>query len=63
MKVVLPAQDVSIQTPTGELDPIWYERLQALASFATMFQQVNPNTLTNGQVFKWNAAAKQFQPG
>jgi hypothetical protein len=30
-KLVLPGQQVSIQVPTGEIDPVWYEKLRALA--------------------------------
>ena len=30
-KVVLPAQNVPVDTPQG-VDPIWYEKLQALAA-------------------------------
>lgn len=29
MKIVLPAQNIAIQTPTG-IDPIWYGRLKAI---------------------------------
>src|SRR5215831_14351790 len=31
-KIVLPGQQVSIQVPTGEIDPIWYEKLRAITS-------------------------------
>ena len=62
MKIVLPAQPVNIDTPTG-VDPIWFEKLQALATFANLFSEVNPATLTNGQVLIWNAAQKKFLPG
>ena len=62
MKVVLPAQTVTLDTPQG-VDPIWYEKLQALATFANLFSEVNPATLTNGQVLIWNAALKKFLPG
>jgi hypothetical protein len=61
-KVVLPAQTVEVDTPTG-IDPIWYERLQQLATFVTLFSEVDPATLTNGQVLIWNAAQKKFLPG
>jgi len=33
-KIVLPGQQVSIQMRTGEIDPIWYERLRALVEIA-----------------------------
>ena len=62
MKIVLPAQPVKVDTPTG-VDPIWFEKLQALAAFANLFSEVNPATLTNGQVLIWNAAQKKFLPG
>ena len=62
MKIVLPAQPVKIDTPTG-VDPIWFEKLQALTTFANLFSEVNPATLTNGQVLIWNAAQKKFLPG
>ena len=62
MKIVLPAQPVKVDTPTG-VDPIWFEKLQALATFANLFSEVNPATLTNGQVLIWNAAQKKFLPG
>jgi len=62
VKVVLPAQTVTLDTPQG-VDPIWYEKLQALATFANLFSEVNPATLTNGQVLIWNAALKKFLPG
>jgi len=61
-KVVLPAQTVEVDTPTG-IDPIWYERLQQLATFVTLLSEVDPATLTNGQVLIWNAAQKKFLPG
>lgn len=62
MKIVLPAQDVPLDTPQG-VDPIWYEKLQALATFANYFSEVNFNTIANGQVLIWNATAKKFLPG
>jgi len=62
MKIVLPAQTINIDTPTG-VDPIWYEKLQALATFANLFSEINPATLTNGQVLIWDATLKKFLPG
>lgn len=62
-KIVLPAQTVNIDTPSSGLDPIWYEKLQQLAAFANLFSEVNPATLTNGQVLIWNATTKKFMPG
>lgn len=63
MKIVLPAQNIAIQTPTSEINPTWYEKLKALEAFANLFSEVDPNALTNGQVLIWNAAAKKFLPG
>lgn len=62
MKIILPAQTVPVDTPQG-LDPIWYEKLQALTAFANLFSEVNPAALTNGQVLIWNGALKKFLPG
>lgn len=62
MKIVLPAQNIPVDTPTG-VDPIWYEKLQALAAFANLFSEVNPKTLTNGQVLIWNSTQMKFLPG
>lgn len=61
-KIVLPAQAINIDTLTG-VEPVWFERLQQLAAFANLFSEVNPATLTNGQVLIWNAAQKKFLPG
>jgi len=62
MKINLPSQSVPIDTPTG-VDPVWFDKLQTLAAFANLFSEVNPATLTNGQVLIWNAAQKKFLPG
>ncbi|MBO0716571.1 MAG: hypothetical protein J2P55_04445 [Rhizobiales bacterium] len=32
MKIALPAQNISIQHPTGEIDPIWYEKLVSVVT-------------------------------
>jgi hypothetical protein len=61
-RIVLPAQTVEVDTPTG-VDPLWYEKLQQLTAFANLFSEVNPATLTNGQVLIWNATQKKFLPG
>jgi hypothetical protein len=63
MRIVLPAQNVSIQTPTGEIFPTWYEKLKALEAFANLFSEVDVKALTNGQVLIWNATTKKFMPG
>jgi hypothetical protein len=62
MKINLPAQDVPIETPQG-IDPIWYEKLTQLATFANYFSEVNFSTISNGQVLIWNATQKKFLPG
>jgi hypothetical protein len=31
-KIVLPAQNISIQRPHGEIDPIWYEKLKTIGA-------------------------------
>jgi hypothetical protein len=62
MKIVLPAQTVNIDTPTG-LDPIWYERLQALTAFANLFSEINFAAMPNGFVMVWDATAKKFRAG
>lgn len=61
-RIVLPAQTVEVDTPTG-VDPLWYEKLQQLTAFANLFSEVNPATLTNGQVLIWNSTSKKFLPG
>lgn len=35
MKIAFPAQDVAIQTPQQTIDPVWYDKLRALAQFVT----------------------------
>jgi hypothetical protein len=61
-RIILPAQNISIETQTG-IDPTWYEKLQQLTAFANLFSEVDPKALTNGQVLIWNAAQKKFLPG
>jgi hypothetical protein len=63
MKIAIPGQNVSIQSRDGQIDPIWYERLSQMAAFVSMFGEVSPATLTNGDVFIWNATTKRFEPG
>jgi hypothetical protein len=62
MKIVLPAQNVNIDTPTG-IDPVWYEKIQQLTAFANLFSEISIGTMTNGQVLIWNATLKKFLPG
>jgi hypothetical protein len=61
-RIVLPAQTVEIDTPTG-VDPVWYEKLSQLTAFANLFSEIDFNAMTNGQVLIWNAAQKKFLPG
>lgn len=61
-KIALPSQIIKVDTPTG-VEPIWFEKFQALIAFANLFSEVNPATLTNGQVLIWNATQKKFLPG
>ena len=61
-RIILPAQNINIDVATG-IDPTWYEKLQQLTAFANLFSEVNPKSLTNGQVLIWNAAQQKFLPG
>jgi hypothetical protein len=61
-KVILPAQQVRIDEPSG-VDPVWYEKLQQIAQFVTLFSEIDPTTLANGQVLIWDGTAKKFKPG
>ena len=63
MRITLPSQTVPVDTPETGVDPLWYEKLQALTAFANLFSEVNFATMTNGQVLIWNATAKKFFPG
>jgi hypothetical protein len=62
MKIVLPAQNIPVQTATG-IDPIWYEKLTALAAFANLFSEIDFNNFPNNYTLVWNATTKKFQPG
>jgi hypothetical protein len=62
MRIALPAQTVKMDTPNG-IDPIWFEKLQALTAFANLFSEVNFSTMPNGQVLIWNSTTKKFMPG
>jgi hypothetical protein len=61
-KIVLPGQTIQIDAANG-VDPVWYEKLQQLTAFINLFSEVNPTTLTNGQVLIWDATLKKFIPG
>ncbi len=62
MKITFPDQSVKIDTPSG-IDPIWYEKLKAVETMLNMFSEINPATLTNGQVMVWDATLKKFVAG
>jgi hypothetical protein len=76
MKVTLPGQTTTVDAGAG-VDPIWYEKLQAMAKIvnaydalsprlailADVFSEIDPDTLTNGQVLIWNSTSKKFEPG
>ena len=61
-KVVLPAQDVRVDTLLG-VDPIWLEKLQQMAAFVTLFSEIDPATIVNGHTFRWDATTKKFTTG
>jgi hypothetical protein len=69
----LPAQNIPIQKPTGEIDPTWYEKLKTIEAFMNMFAYVDFPAATSrtppasaqiadGQVLVFNAATGQFLP-
>jgi hypothetical protein len=76
MKVTLPGQTTTVDAGDG-VDPIWFEKLQAmvkivnafdaisprLAILADVFSEIYPDTLIDGQVLIWNATSKKFEPG
>jgi len=61
-KLVLPAQQVLVDTPTG-VDPIWFEKFQDLVAFRNLFSEINFAAMTTGQVLIWNATTKKFSAG
>jgi len=61
-KVVVPGQNVPVDTPQG-VDPVWFERFKQLATFANLFSEIDPATLTNNQVLLWDLATKKFKAG
>jgi hypothetical protein len=61
-KIVLPGQNVLVDTPTG-VDPIWFEKFAQLTAFANLFSEINFATMTTGQVLIWNATTKKFSAG
>ena len=61
-KVVLPAQTVLVDTPTG-VDPIWFEKFQELVAFRNLFSEINFATMTTGHTFRWDATTKKFTAG
>lgn len=61
-KVVIPAQNVPVDTPQG-LDPIWYERLKQMETFVNLFSEIDPATLAAGQTVRWDNVRKKFLAG
>lgn len=49
MKISLPAQNVSIQKPTGEIEPLWYEKLSTI--LIALGQGLLANNATTGFAF------------
>ena len=62
MRIVLPAQQINVDTPHG-VDPLWFEKFQQLTAFANLFSEINFGTMTTGQVLIWNATTKKFTAG
>jgi hypothetical protein len=62
LRVVLPAQSVQIDEPTG-VDPVWYEKLSQITAFVNLFSEINFSTMTSGQTFRWDATMKKFIAG
>jgi len=61
-KVVLPGQQVRVDTPTG-VDPVWFEKMSQMAAFINLFSEINFATMTTGQTFRWDATTKKFTAG
>lgn len=61
-KVVIPAQNVAVDTPQG-LDPIWYERFKQMETFVNLFSEIDPATITAGQTVRWDNTIKKFKAG
>ena len=62
-KIVLPAQNVTIDNAFEGVDPVWYEKLQELVAFRNLFSEINFATMTSGQVLIWDATLKKFTAG
>jgi hypothetical protein len=63
MKIVLPAQNVPIQPPSGGIDPTWYEKLTAMQAFVNLFSEIDFNNFPNNYTLVWNATTKKFVAG
>ena len=61
-KVVLPSQQVTVDTLNG-VDPLWYERFQQLVAFQNLFSEINFATMATGDTVRWNATTKKFTAG
>jgi hypothetical protein len=62
VRVVLPAQQVTVDTPTG-VDPVWYEKMSQLTAFVNLFSEIDFATMTTGHTFRWDATTRKFTAG
>ena len=62
MKIVFPAQNVSIQK-RDQVEPVWYDKFKAIESFANLFSEVDPRNITNGYTLVWDSTTSKFLPG
>ena len=62
IKIALPAQTVEVDMKDG-VHPTWYQNLKLLAAFAQLFSEIDFNTMTTGQTFRWNATTQKFTAG
>ena len=61
-KVVLPGQNVTVDTLNG-VDPIWFEKFQELVAFRNLFSEINFATMATGDTFRWDATTRKFTAG
>jgi hypothetical protein len=62
-KVILPAQNVTVDNTFEGVDPVWFEKFSQMAAFATLFSEIDFAAVTNGHTFRWDATAKKFTTG
>jgi len=67
-KIDLPASDVPMVIAGGVVNPIWYEKLTALAKAVNggilgAIDFDNSSPIANGQVPVWDNTAKKFKGG